>query len=140
MNSAFRILLSIFTIMLIAPTGVLADNSQASDDDTAALVFDQPLTLVELTDLALRRNAKTRLAWAAIRSSEAGVELARAGYWPQIDATVSAQRNRALNFSGLPSDIQSRYGASVSLSICCGISVRAAARWIKPSTSWSPRR
>ena len=116
MNSAFRILLSIFTIMLIAPTGVLADNSQASDDDTAALVFDQPLTLVELTDLALRRNAKTRLAWAAIRSSEAGVELARAGYWPQIDATVSAQRNRALNFSGLPSDIQSRYGASVSLS------------------------
>jgi len=138
MNSAFRILLSIFTIMLIAPTGVLADNSPVSDDD--AMVFNRPLTLVELTDLALRRNAKTRLAWAAIRSSEAGVELARAGYWPQIDATVSAQRNRALNFSGLPSDIQSRYGASVSLSICCGISVRAAARWIKPSTSWSPRR
>jgi len=114
MNSAFRILLSIFTIMLIAPTGVLADNSPVSDDD--AMVFNRPLTLVELTDLALRRNAKTRLAWAAIRSSEAGVELARAGYWPQIDATVSAQRNRALNFSGLPSDIQSRYGASVSLS------------------------
>ncbi len=116
MNHAFRFLLSIFTIMLIAPMGVLADNSQASDDDTAALVFNHPLTLVELTDLALRRNPRTRLAWAAIRSSEAGVELARAGYWPQLDATVSAQRNRALNFSGIPSDIQSRYGASVSLS------------------------
>ncbi len=74
------------------------------------------LTLVELTDLALRRNAQTRLAWAALRASEAGVELARAGYWPQIDATLSAQRNRALNFSGLPSNTQTRYGASVSLS------------------------
>lgn len=74
------------------------------------------LTLVELTDLALRRNPQTRLAWAALRTSEAGVELARAGYWPQIDATLSAQRNRALNFSGLPSNTQTRYGASVSLS------------------------
>jgi len=116
MNNAFRFLLSIFTVILIAPTGVTADNRASTDDDAAALVFDHPLTLVELTDLALRRNAKTRLAWAAIRSSEAGVELARAGYWPQVDAIVSAQRNRALNFSGLPSDIQSRYGASVSLS------------------------
>lgn len=116
MNNAFRILLFSFTVMLIAPMGGHAENSAATDDDTATIVFNKPLTLVELTDLALRRNAKTRLAWAAIRSSEAGVELARAGYWPQLDATVSAQRNRSLNFSGLPSDIQSRYGASVSLS------------------------
>jgi outer membrane protein len=116
MNKVFRFLLSIATVMLIAPTGGLADNNAATDDPAATLIFDHPLTLVELTDLALQRNAKTRLAWAAVRSSEAGVELARAGYWPQLDATVSAQRNRALNFSGQPADIQSRYGASVSLS------------------------
>jgi outer membrane protein len=116
MNNAFRFLLLILTIMLIEPTGGLADNRAATDDDAADMAFNHPLTLVALTDLALRRNTKTRLAWAAIRSSEAGVELARAGYWPQLDAIVSAQRNRALNFSGLPSDIQSRYGASVSLS------------------------
>lgn len=117
MNNAFHFLLLILTVSLIAPTSGLADNKTATDDDdAAAMVFTHPLTLVELTDLALRRNAKTRLAWAAIRSSEAGVELARAGYWPQLDATVSAQRSRALNFSGQPADIQSRYGASVSLS------------------------
>jgi outer membrane protein len=76
----------------------------------------QPLTLIQLTDLALRRNPKTQLAWAAIRSSEAGVELARAGYWPQINAALTAQRNQALNFSGEPANIQTRYAASVSLS------------------------
>jgi len=81
-----------------------------------ATANSQGMTLVQLTDLALQRNTKTRLAWSSIRASEAGVALARAGYWPQIDATVSAQRNRALNFSGQPAAIQSRYGASVSLS------------------------
>ncbi len=116
MNKALRFLLSIVTIMLIAPTVGFADNGTATDDQAAAMAFNHPLTLVELTDLALRRNAKTRLAWAALRSSEAGVELARAGYWPQLNATLSTQRNRALNFSGQPADIQSRYGASVSLS------------------------
>lgn len=84
--------------------------------DETAIDPAEPLSLVQLTDLALRRNPQTRLAWAAIRASEAGVELARAGYWPQIDAAVTAQRNRALNFSGLPSTTQTRYGASVSLS------------------------
>lgn len=76
----------------------------------------QAMTLVQLTDLALRRNPKTRSGWATIRASEAGVELARAGYWPQIDATLTGQRNRALNVSGQPANIQTRYGTSVSLS------------------------
>src|SRR3569623_2871059 len=35
---------------------------------------------------------------------------------PAIGAALSAQRNRALNFSGLPSSTLSRYGVSVSLS------------------------
>lgn len=100
-----------------APTLAQADSLSARDDHaTSAITTTPALTLVELTDLALRRNPQTRLAWAALRASEAGVELARAGYWPQIDATLSAQRNRALNFSGLPSNTQTRYGASVSLS------------------------
>src|SRR3569623_15582 len=89
----------------------------AVDPDTAVpWPADRPLTLGELTDLALRRNPKTRLAWAAIRFSEAGVELTRAGYWPQINSAVTAQRSRSLNFSGLPSTTQTRFGASISLS------------------------
>lgn len=74
------------------------------------------MTLVQLTDLALERNPGTRAGWAAIRASEAGVELARAGYWPQLGASLSGQRSRSLNFSGLPANIQTRYGANISLS------------------------
>ena len=85
-------------------------------DGNHASVSTQAMTLIQLTDLALRRNPRTRLGWAAIRASEAGVELARAGYWPQIDAALTGQRYRALNFSGQPANIQTRYGASVSLS------------------------
>jgi outer membrane protein len=85
-------------------------------DNNPASASTQAVTLMQLTDLALRRNPKTRLGWAAIRASEAGVELARAGYWPQIDATFTGQRSRALNFSGQPANIQTRYGASVGLS------------------------
>jgi len=74
------------------------------------------LTLVELTDLALRLNPKTRQSWAAIRNSEAGVTLAKAGYWPQVDADLTLSRSRPLNFTGQNAATQTRYGASVTLS------------------------
>jgi TolC family type I secretion outer membrane protein len=106
--------LSCWLIGATLPAGVYADTAAAGS--TAVAVSTQALTLVELTDLALRRNTQTRLAWAALRASEAGVELARAGYWPQVDAALTVQRNRALNFTGVPADVQTRYGASVSLS------------------------
>lgn len=105
--------------MLLAALLVVATDAGAdtmASGDNPASVSSQAMTLMQLTDLALRRNPKTRLGWAAIRASEAGVELARAGYWPQIDATFTGQRSRALNFSGQPANIQTRYGASVSLS------------------------
>jgi len=106
-------LLAVITVAMTPSLGA----APAVDPDTAVpLPADRPLTLVELTDLALRRNPKTRLAWAAIRFSEAGVELTRAGYWPQINAAATAQRSRSLNFSGLPSTTQTRFGASISLS------------------------
>lgn len=104
----------LFLALTILMSSAHAD--RAAPGGAAPVVEHQSLTLVQLTDLALRRNPKTQLAWAAIRSSEAGVELARAGYWPTIGAAVSAQRNRALNFSGLPSSTLTRYGVSVSLS------------------------
>lgn len=114
MKIALLVGLIISAAILLAPPLARADASSVRTD---TILPDTPaLTLVELTDLALRRNPQTRLAWAALRSSEAGVELARAGYWPQIDATLTAQRNRSLNFSGLPSETQTRYGASISLS------------------------
>ena len=109
----------LITHLLLAALLVLATDADAgiaAAEDGPAAGNTQEMTLMQLTDLALRRNPKTRMGWAAIRASEGGVELARAGYWPQIGATVSGQRNRALNFSGQPANIQTRYGASVSLS------------------------
>jgi outer membrane protein len=100
--------------LLIVAMNAGADTMAA--DNNSASVSNQATTLMQLTDLALRHNPKTRLGWAAIRASEAGVELARAGYWPQIDANFTGQRSRALNFSGQPANIQTRYGASISLS------------------------
>ena len=71
---------------------------------------------MELTDTALRNNPQTELAWAEIRESQAGVELARAGYWPQISANYSITRSRSVNFSGQPNSVQTRYEPSISLS------------------------
>ncbi len=114
MKIAFLVRLIISAAIAVAPLLVQAEPSSVRTD--TPLTNSPTLTLMELTDLALQRNPQTRLAWAALRSSEAGVELAHAGYWPQIDATLSAQRSRSLNFSGLPSETQTRYGASISLS------------------------
>lgn len=116
MKTVIPLILLISTLSLLLPACVRADDVPKSFIAPRLAPAMRPLSLVQLTDLALRRNPKTRLAWAAIRSSEAGVELARAGYWPRIDATLSAQRNRPLNFSGQPANTQTRYGASVSLS------------------------
>jgi len=116
MKIVFPIILLISTLPLLTAAATRTDDVPISQIGPRLASAQRPLTLVQLTDMALRRNPKTRLAWAAIRSSEAGVELAKAGYWPQIDATLSASRNRALNFSGQPAAIQTRYGASVSLS------------------------
>src|SRR3569623_140569 len=106
---------ALFGLLLVAALFIAPMQSRADAASPAARLKTDgdAYTLVELTDLALRRNPKTSLAWAAIRSSEAGVELARAGYWPAIDAALSAQRNRALNFSGLPSGTRGQLAAAI---------------------------
>lgn len=78
--------------------------------------INHPFTLVELTDLALSNNPQTRIAWATIRESQAGVELARAGYWPSVNASYNYQRNRQVNFTGGSVGAQTRYGPSINLS------------------------
>ena len=103
----------LFAALLLVSADTGAESIAA---DIHGPVSSRPMTLMQLTDLALQRNPKTRMGWAAIRTSEAGVELARAGYWPQIDATLTGQHYRALNFSGQPANVQTRYGASVSIS------------------------
>lgn len=76
---------------------------------------DKALSLIELTDIALRNNPQTRAAWAAARASAAGVGLAKAAYLPQIDGQASISENKVATTAGIAIPLQTRYGASISL-------------------------
>lgn len=88
----------------------------AASDRVPAPQPAHPYTLMELTDMALSNNPQTKLAWDSIRESQAGVDLARAGYWPLVTADYSYTRSRTVNFSGQSNSVQNRYGPSISLS------------------------
>jgi outer membrane protein len=76
-----------------------------------------PLTLAELTELALKNNPRSRQAWFAARAAAAGVGIEKAGELPQITAGYSIARNRPVSATtGAVADWQTRYGPSVSLS------------------------
>lgn len=78
---------------------------------------DSVLTLAQLTDLALRNNARTRQAWASARAEAAQYGLTRAAGMPRFDVLLNANRARVLsNTSGVATHEQNRYGPSVSLS------------------------
>jgi TolC family type I secretion outer membrane protein len=89
-----------------------------ADQDTlpAAPHFEQPLTLVQLTDLALSNNPATKIAWAQVRSSDAGVELARAGYWPQITLAYDYEKEKVPTGTSGAVIPETLYGPSVDLS------------------------
>src|SRR5690349_24049418 len=76
----------------------------------------RPLTIVDLTDLAMRNNPATRVAWAEVRQSAAAEKIARAGYWPTLTLSYSLQRTQQLAFEGQQVAPQTRHGPSVSRS------------------------
>ncbi|MEK8089099.1 TolC family protein [Thermithiobacillus plumbiphilus] len=76
----------------------------------------QPLTLAQLTDLALQNNPATRAAWLQARSAAAGVGLARAAYLPQINGQFNYTQSKAASTAGNPVPLLTRYGPAVSLS------------------------
>jgi TolC family type I secretion outer membrane protein len=77
---------------------------------------DSPLTLAELTDLALSNNPATREAWAAARAEAATLGLARSLYFPQLDGVASITHSKSISTGGVQVDPQTRYGPSLSLS------------------------
>src|SRR3546814_20489390 len=74
-----------------------------------------PLSLAELTALALRNNPDTTIAWSAVVQSEAAERVARAGWWPTLTASYSGQRSRSVASSGDDDPAQTRYGPSLRL-------------------------
>ena len=77
----------------------------------------QPLSLPQLTELALQNNPKTRQAWFAARVAAAGVGIERADDLPSITGFYTV--SRAQTVSGTSGDEvpwQTRFGPSISLS------------------------
>ena len=76
-----------------------------------------PVSLAQLTDLALRLNARTRQAWLQARAEAAAVGLERADRLPQINALLSHNLGRTVSATtGTASSVQTRYGPNVTLS------------------------
>jgi outer membrane protein len=81
--------------------------------------FKGPLSLAELTDLALRLNVKTRQAWLQARAEAATLGVERSDEWPQLTALVYYRTGRIISgTTGLPANpsVQTLYGPNVSLS------------------------
>lgn len=78
-------------------------------------VPDQPLSLPELTEVALQNNPKTRQAWYGARAAAAGVGIEKAGSLPQITGTINLQRGEQGGQSGNQIAWLTRYGPTVTL-------------------------
>lgn len=84
---------------------------------TGELARNQPLSLPELTEFALRNNPRTRQSWLAARASAAGVGIEKADQLPQISAAYAVTRTQPISATtGTISPWQTRFGPSVSLS------------------------
>lgn len=76
-----------------------------------------PVSLAQLTDLALRLNARTRQAWLQARAEAAVVGIERADSFPQLNALLSHNLGRPISgTTGTASPVQTRYGPNVTLS------------------------
>ena len=79
--------------------------------------FTGPLSLADLTDLALLLNPRTRQAWLAARAEAAAVGIEDADDWPTITSLYTYRIGRLISAtSGAPVPVQTFYGPSVSLS------------------------
>ncbi|OHX36376.1 hypothetical protein BJL95_11475 [Methylomonas sp. LWB] len=77
---------------------------------------DQPLSLAQLTELALRHHPKSRQVWAQVAADAAGVGMAKSAYLPTITLTTGFTHLQPIATSGFSNRIQNRYGPALSLS------------------------
>ncbi|MDP1672733.1 MAG: TolC family protein [Burkholderiales bacterium] len=83
---------------------------------TGQLARNQPLSLPELTEFALRNNPRTRQSWFAARAAAAGVGIEKADLLPQLSANYAMTRTQQVTNQGVLVPWQTRYGPSISLS------------------------
>jgi len=84
---------------------------------TVPAELNGPVSLAQLTELALRLNARTRQAWLQARAEAATLGVERADEWPQLSALISSRRGRAVSgTTGSPGNLLTTYGPTVTLS------------------------
>ncbi|MDD4911574.1 MAG: TolC family protein [Sideroxydans sp.] len=96
-----------------------APQALAVTEPALVLKSSAPLSLAELTDLALRNSPLTREAWAMANAQAAAVGVAEADYWPTVDANVALTRGKtSINSSTgvISGNMQTRLSPNISLS------------------------
>ena len=79
--------------------------------------LSRPLSLAELTELALRLSARTRQAWFQARAEAAALGIERADDFPKLAGVFEFNRFRTVsNSSGNATAVQNNYGPTVTLS------------------------
>lgn len=76
----------------------------------------QPLSLAQLTELALQYHPKSRQVWAQVAADAAGVGMAKSAYLPSLALTTGFNHLQPISTSGFSNRIQNRYGPALSLS------------------------
>jgi len=78
--------------------------------------LQEPMSLVQLTDLALQLNPRTREAWAAARAEAMGVGVAAADQLPQLGLLLNFNRQQSSSqTTGNLVPSQNRYGPNLTL-------------------------
>lgn len=99
----------------VAPEGAMrhAGSWQALRDERPD--FSKPLTLAELSDLALRNNPASRQAWNEARAAVAQVEKVRGNFMPTVTAVGSGSRQWKDSDRTMLNQDFVRYGPSLEL-------------------------
>jgi len=85
------------------PPATLPNVTAPGSAQKLPLQLNEPLSLAQLTEIALTLNAKTAQAWAQARAEAAQLGIDRALFFPQLSGLVTDRIGRAISAtSGLP--------------------------------------
>jgi len=90
----------------------------AKNCDSLAADFNiRPMTLLELTDIALTCNPSTRIAWAETKNAFATLGMTSSAFWPQLNAITTIQGvSNSSPASSTSSNHEITYGPGFNLS------------------------
>ena len=83
----------------------------------SAVDLNQPLTLGELVDIALKNQPSTQQAWWNANRAAAAVGSAKSGYYPKLDLNTFVQHGREFKFVNGPDTNYTILGIDILLSM-----------------------